>query len=79
MKILILVTILCALPSYSIEYPAGEIEYITPLLANYRLPITGPINNNNSNTLSVIEQSGGLHVFNAASYPNGPIIFTTNS
>ncbi|CAG8814101.1 20479_t:CDS:1, partial [Gigaspora rosea] len=42
---------------------------------NYRsgIPIK-PISAINSNTSLVIEQSSGLHVFNAVSYPNGPII-----
>ncbi|RIB25588.1 hypothetical protein C2G38_2165473 [Gigaspora rosea] len=54
MKIIVLVTILYALPFDG-------------------LPIK-PTNTINSNTSWVIEQSSGLHVFNAASYPNGPII-----
>ncbi|CAG8531360.1 21510_t:CDS:2 [Gigaspora rosea] len=54
MKIIVLVTILCALPFDGISIK--------------------PTNAINSNTSWVIEQSSGLHVFNAASYPNGPII-----
>lgn len=76
MKIVVLVTILCALPCYSMEYPqypANEIPNITPPLTKYLLPVDSQLNRNNSNTSSITEQSG-LHVFNAASYPNGPII-----
>ncbi|CAG8613461.1 2087_t:CDS:2, partial [Gigaspora margarita] len=57
------------------QYPADEIPNLTltPSLTNYVLPIS-PVNiGNNSNSSSTIEQSG-LHVFNAASYPKGPII-----
>ncbi|CAG8552420.1 3840_t:CDS:10 [Dentiscutata erythropus] len=78
MKIIVLFAILCALPCYSIDYPqypANEIPNLslTPPLTNFVLPISPVPYNNNSNISWVIEPSG-LHVFSAASYPNGPII-----
>ncbi|CAG8536089.1 22786_t:CDS:2 [Gigaspora margarita] len=63
-EIVFLTTILFVLPNYSIDYPVNEISYIE----------SSVINNNNSNTSWIIEQRSGLHVFYAASYPNGPII-----
>ncbi|CAG8587724.1 10741_t:CDS:2 [Dentiscutata erythropus] len=65
-KIVVLITILCALSSYLIEYSVDEIPNITPNASS--------INSNNFNISSTTEQSGGLHILNAASYPNGPIV-----
>ncbi|CAG8451886.1 4146_t:CDS:2 [Dentiscutata heterogama] len=78
MKIIVLFTILCALPCYSIDYPqypADEIPNLslTPPLTNFVLPFPS-VPYNNYNVSSFVEPSSGLHVFSATSYPNGPII-----
>ncbi|CAG8491244.1 5828_t:CDS:10 [Scutellospora calospora] len=54
-------------------YAADEIPVITPHLTNYLLPVSPNISTNFSYFISPQEPSG-LHIFNAESYPNGPII-----